>query len=563
MTFLGIIEDRHLEQVPGTVILDVEGTQLGGSPASSDPGANIGSHIKYGTGKASRLVLVPQPSNDPNDPLNWSTIKKFTIVAVACFGTVLFAAVNGPLLNAALDDLVKEYDKSFTDITQIVSGYYLLVVGASGPFVSAFSRKYGKRPVFLASSIFGLISAIIGSANHSYHGLFAARLVSGLSTCAYESVILSLIGDVCFVHQRGLVASWVQFFLGTVTNASSIISGVIATRLGWHWLFYFMGLFSGLQTIGVYFFVPETTYHRDASYESDQIGVPHLESNDQYHPVSADGKVITIHMERRATSPPELPPKKTYWEELAIFTGTHSDESLVQLLMAPFGTCLNIAALWVVLFGGGFALFNVVTVYVVAQIFSAPPYLLTAEGIGFLSTGPLISGMLATLLISFINDPFIAWASHKNRGVYEPEYRLPLMFMAATTGCGLIAFGHLTHSGSSYYACSAAQGLMIFGVTVVSILTSNYILDAYRGLSNEVFIVSMMFKNFTFFGFSYFVNSWTASAGTQVVFTVWGSTALGLMVLIPPMFFYGKVYRSYWFRHNLLKKFKIVTHAEF
>ncbi|KFY29149.1 hypothetical protein V491_00172 [Pseudogymnoascus sp. VKM F-3775] len=558
MTFLGIIDDHHLEQVPGTVILAVDDTEVAEPGATPSP--NSAANIKYGTGKASHLVLVPQPSADPNDPLNWSTFKKFNIMAICSFGAILFAAATGPLLNAALAVLVQEFDRSFTDVTQIVSGYYLLVVGASGPFVSAFSRKYGKRPVFLASSLFGLIGAIIGSVNHSYYGLFTARLVSGLSTSAYESVIVALIGDIFFVHQRGLVVSYVQFFLGTITNASSIISGVIATRLSWPYLFYFMAMCSGIQLIALYLFVPETTYHRDARYESDRIALPYLETDDQQK--ETDEKVTSIQMERTLTTPQDFPPPKTFWQELSIFSGSHSDTGLLQLIIAPFASCMNLAVLWVVLFSGGFAAFNVVTVYVLSQIFSAPPYLLTAEGVGFLSTGPLIGGTLATVLISFINDPFIAWASRKNRSIYEPEYRLVLLFMGFTTGCGLIAFGYLTQQGASLYATSAAHGLLIFGITVVAILTSNYVLDAYRSFSNEVFIASMMFKNFLFFGFSYFVNNWTESAGTRVVFTVWGSLALGLMLTVPVMFYYGKVYRSYWFRNNLFEKFNIMTHAE-
>lgn len=35
----------------------------------------------------------------------------------------------------------------------LVSGYNLLAAGCIGPFVCAASRKYGKRPVFLASTV--------------------------------------------------------------------------------------------------------------------------------------------------------------------------------------------------------------------------------------------------------------------------------------------------------------------------------------------------------------------------------------------------------------------------
>lgn len=35
------------------------------------------------------FVLIPQPSNDPNDPLNWSQRKKALILAVITIATLL------------------------------------------------------------------------------------------------------------------------------------------------------------------------------------------------------------------------------------------------------------------------------------------------------------------------------------------------------------------------------------------------------------------------------------------------------------------------------------------
>jgi hypothetical protein len=56
----------------------------------------------HGVGANSRVVLVPQSSNDPNDPLNWSGIKKITILSIIALGIILCAATNSVLLNAGL-----------------------------------------------------------------------------------------------------------------------------------------------------------------------------------------------------------------------------------------------------------------------------------------------------------------------------------------------------------------------------------------------------------------------------------------------------------------------------
>jgi MFS family permease len=182
-------------------------------------------------------VLAPQPSEDPNDPLNFSTTRKAIILSICGFGTILCAATLGPLLNAGLAVIAADFGKPIGDIT-LVSGYQLLVVGASGPFVCAFSRKWGKRPVFLFSSLSALIGTIIGSATNDYGGFLASRVVQGLSASAYESLIIAVIGDLYFVHERGFYMAIIQFFTGAVSNFSSVICGPITTGLGWKYLFH-------------------------------------------------------------------------------------------------------------------------------------------------------------------------------------------------------------------------------------------------------------------------------------------------------------------------------------
>jgi hypothetical protein len=50
--------------------------------------------LKHGKGKDSHIVLSPQPSDDPNDPLNWPMWKKDMIIAILCLGTMLNAGTN-------------------------------------------------------------------------------------------------------------------------------------------------------------------------------------------------------------------------------------------------------------------------------------------------------------------------------------------------------------------------------------------------------------------------------------------------------------------------------------
>lgn len=84
MTF-GILEPKGGEDVPGTVALDEVAMQAGIANRA----------MKLGTGKNSTTILEPQPSEDPNDPLNWSQTKKYLTLIQVLLGT--FFATNVPV----------------------------------------------------------------------------------------------------------------------------------------------------------------------------------------------------------------------------------------------------------------------------------------------------------------------------------------------------------------------------------------------------------------------------------------------------------------------------------
>jgi hypothetical protein len=269
-----------------------------------------------------------------------------------------------------------------------------------------------------------------------------------------------------------------------------------------------------------------------------------------------------VKIETATSSPPALRPKKTFKQELAIFTGTYSNDNLLQLVIAPFAVCTNFAVLWMVIVTGGLTAFFVAQSYVMAQIFMAPPYLLSAAGVGYLSLGPFLGGLLGSLLLGATLDPLIKWCAKKNKGVYEPEYRLLGMIPSVTIVIGLCLFGHLAEQGKSYYLTAFFHGMDLFGIVIAAISASSYVLDSFRDISSEVFIMNMVFKNFLFYAFSYFVNDWAASDGPAVVFYTFAGLAGAMIITTPVFFFWGKKYRSYWHRHDLLQKWGIATHAE-
>lgn len=88
---LGVLEDTHLEHVPGTALLsDVIGSDLRHHHGRLDT-----SLLKHAKGRNSDIVLVPQPSKSPNDPLNWPLWKKDLMLFIICIDTAVVGAWVG------------------------------------------------------------------------------------------------------------------------------------------------------------------------------------------------------------------------------------------------------------------------------------------------------------------------------------------------------------------------------------------------------------------------------------------------------------------------------------
>lgn len=80
---LWILEPTVPTHVPGSVLLDQQA-------AHSEQQTG---RLKHATGKDSHIVLAPQPSEDPNDPLNWSSPKKNVVLSIIFLGVIIHGAV--------------------------------------------------------------------------------------------------------------------------------------------------------------------------------------------------------------------------------------------------------------------------------------------------------------------------------------------------------------------------------------------------------------------------------------------------------------------------------------
>lgn len=133
------IKDVDDSVVPGTVhLIDVQHTLM-----------------TRHAGKENDIVLIPTPSSDPDDPLNWSTRRK--ALSSACW--VSYTLANG-IANSVVYSVIVPLSKSLNITPGDINagtGYLFLLAGYGLLFWQPFALQYGKRPAYILSTI-GVLS---------------------------------------------------------------------------------------------------------------------------------------------------------------------------------------------------------------------------------------------------------------------------------------------------------------------------------------------------------------------------------------------------------------------
>jgi MFS family permease len=192
---------HELEEELGTQILP--GTEVM---------ADVGSHHFV---KATDQVLVPQPSANPNDPLNWSRPWKFSIMFWITF--LSFAQGLGPLALAPMfPALIEKFDSTLPDVVQF-TGISILVLGFSNFIWVPLATSIGRRPVALASTLICFGSMIWRAQAQTYSSFMGACILNGIGAGPAETLQPTVITDVMFLHERGVYNTlYFCFYFGSL-----------------------------------------------------------------------------------------------------------------------------------------------------------------------------------------------------------------------------------------------------------------------------------------------------------------------------------------------------------
>jgi len=187
----GQLEDYKTPRPPGTVILD---DTLRVPDGDLSENATLKRH--------KNVVLQPQPSDSPNDPLNWSMKVKLSIYITLMVTMTSIGGILG-MLGTGQRILAERYHVKYSVVVQHVTPPGVASTMFALFIASPIAAVYGKR-VQIFFGILGIwgdmLAGIFANSLAYYRNL---SIFNGIWMAPVELLMAPITTDIVFVHQRG------------------------------------------------------------------------------------------------------------------------------------------------------------------------------------------------------------------------------------------------------------------------------------------------------------------------------------------------------------------------
>jgi MFS family permease len=531
----------HADIVPGTVhLIDLPGQ-----------------HTEAGhAGNRKDIVLVPHPSADPEDPLNWTRRRKFWALAMV-FVYTLGVGIPTTLHYSVLADITASTGITTTDLVQ-GNGVMFLFLGWACLLWQPIALTYGRRGVYLLSCLLTVPIMVWTGYTTSAGEWYAHRVIIGIACAPIEALPEISIPDVFYAHERGTWMSTYVLVLFGSNFIAPLIAGWFDDAFGWRWTMFFGAIVSAAAFVILFFGMEETMYFRntvegveaDSESSSPPPMVAEVEKGGEK---SATPELSDTDKE---VPPPAFQQQKPFLQRLKIFQRVAGSPTVMQMLHMMYRPLLIIVNFPNVAWAGFIYGINLSWYQVLngtaSPVLSARPYNWSAALVGCIYVGPIIGAILGCLLSGTLADRLALYLARKYNGIREPEQRLwPLSVAGIMCAAGLITWGVGAYHDVHWVGLAFGLGMMVFGLVIGGSIGLSYAVDCFKEISGESMASVIVIRNTMGFGFSYAITPWYTNMGLQNCFITAGFVALACMSTFLLIIWKGKALRrasakTYW-----------------
>ncbi|KAL5337605.1 major facilitator superfamily domain-containing protein [Aspergillus crustosus] len=501
---------------PGTVSLSIHSHQI-----------NHGSSTKH----EGELILYPQPSSEPADPLNWPAWRKG--IVLLCMSMYAFI---GNFTSASIASAFPLYATPLAFNPPVpmgklsrLSAVNVLMMGAANIWWVPLANTFGRRPITLFNILLLTFASMWGGLATSFDSLLAARFFMGVGVGPADTIAPNVIGEIYFTHQTGKAMGFYTVSLCLGSLVGGISGGYIAGNHGLEWLHWVNVIISAILFVFTALFVPETLYKRAEPSPNALTAEKALKEGAE----SSQIEEVVAQPEREYQD-------FTFIRSLKLYT-YHGN--LAKNFLAPWLT-LRLPGVWLVMFWYAGLVGGIVTLSTVgSSIVAYPPYG-WGQNAGLINIGGVIGSFLGAVATAGLADRVVLGKKTIKDGEFmEPEVRLPVALpglILATAGLWVFGFCAENRGPKMWIGMQFGIGMLSFGLMQAPSVGFNYVIDSYRKYSADCFVAITCMRAIISFSWTFFVGHWVEEAGPAVPFGVFGGIMGVFTLLFLPQWLWGK-----------------------
>ncbi|KAF2089930.1 putative MFS transporter [Saccharata proteae CBS 121410] len=456
------------------------------------------------------MKLHPQPTSDPLDPLNWSSARKNSILAIVMALYFMFTYITTTTV-PSFPKIQTQYNISVDQVNWTVA---IPALGLSvGPLIwSSLADIYGRRIIFIFGTVIALASTIGVAAAPTFSGYMAGRFFQGFGVAPASTVGLAIINDIFFEYQRGLKTGLWVLAIDMGLLVGPLIGGFM-NIVDQYWVNWLTAILFAAILVAEVLFLPETLYPRNQML----VRMP-------FHEGAGSGASIDVEKtSRRNSVATEVDLSRTRKLPFVNFRPVpgmrHPKpwDALVRFIQTFKYLAVSLSLL-IYCFGWYWWVLSVIT-YIPSAYAQYSPQI---QGLLFL--GLILGTLFSELFCSGrLSDWLVARLTKQNGGVRVAEMRLWLAYPASlVTAIGLVLWGISIDKGYHWIVGQIAFFLFAAGIQIGNTVLAAYVVDCYPLQSMSMITFYAVMLNLSAFVNPFFITPWVTAVGYTWTFAAQG-----------------------------------------
>lgn len=232
----------------------------------------------------SQTVLLPQPSENAEDPLLWPSWKKHAMLFTLAYGAFVADAVSGECTSLIvaqgtewqMNPNTVNHANTLNILLLYVPDPFLIRLvntansecrsGVSALFFVPLSTWWGRAPTIFWAALIACFLNLGVALSPDWHTYYITRVVQGLFSNAPPSIAIAFIRDIFFFHERARkIGLWTALFIASPYCGPLFGNFMLAGLDDWRPVLWLGFAMQAVFLVTCILFLDETWYNRDVA----------------------------------------------------------------------------------------------------------------------------------------------------------------------------------------------------------------------------------------------------------------------------------------------------------